>query len=180
MAEESKTRGTWIGAGILILGVTAVFTVIGIDQARQAMDPSLVDRETYLASIGLGLNPEEAQNFTGLTAIIVLGLCVLTTIEGLGVLAKRQGLRHAAVGTFITFAAVTLPLAIAGLFAENPNRSVLVGLLIGLADALVVYLLIHGETVLAFDRAEAARERARHARQADRDARRAQRAPRVS
>jgi hypothetical protein len=179
MAEERKTRGTWIGAGILILGVTAVFIVIGIDQARQAMDPSLVDRETYLASIGLGLNPEEAQNFTGLTAIIVLALCVLTTIEGLGVLAKRQGLRLAAVGTFIAFAAITLPLATAGLFAENPNRSVLVGLLIGLADALVVYLLMHGQTVLAFDRAEAARERARDARQADRDARRAQRAPRV-
>jgi hypothetical protein len=179
MAEEGKTKGTWIWGGILILGVTALFTAIGIDQARQALDPSLVDRETYLASIGVGLNPEEAQNLTGLVAIIVLGLCVLTTIEGLGVLARRQGLRHAAIGTFIAFAAVTLPLSIAGLFAEDPSRSVLVGLLIGVADALVVYLLIHGQTVLAFDRADLAREHARAARRAARDARRAQRAPRV-
>ena len=175
--EERKTKGTWIWAGVLILGVTALFTAIGIDQARQALDPSLVDRETYLAGIGLGLNPEEAQNFTGLTAIIVLCLCVLTTIEGIGVLARRQGPRHAAIGTFVAFAAVTLPLSIAGLFAEDPSGSVVVGLLIGLADALVVYLLVHGQTVLAFDRADLARERARAAREADRDARRAQRIP---
>jgi hypothetical protein len=180
MAEERRERGTWVGAAVLILGVTAVFIVIGIDQARQALDPSLVDRETYLASIGVGLNPEEAQNFTGLTAIVVLGLCLLTTIEAVGVLARRQGPRHAAIGTFVVFAAVTLPLAVAGLFAENPNRSVLAGLLIGLADALVVYLLLHQRTVLAFDRADKAREREHAARQAARDARRAQRAQRTS
>lgn len=176
MAERRKTSGTLIGAGTLILVITALFTFIGIHQARQALDPSLVDRETYLASVGVGLNPEEAQNFTGLTAIVVLLLCALTTIEGIGVLARRPGLRHAAIGTFTVFAAITLPLAIAGLFADNPNRSVLVGLLIGLADALVVYLLLHGQTVLAFDRANAARERERSARLAARAARRADRA----
>lgn len=176
MAERGVAKGPWIGAGVLILVVTAVFVAIGVDQARQALDPSLVDRETYLASIGLGLNPEESQNLTGFTAIVVLLLCALTAIEGIGVLARRPGLRLAAIGTFIAFVAVTLPLAVAGLFAEDPSGSVLVGLLIGVVDAIVVYLLAHGQTVLAFDRAAKERDRARWARRDARAARRASRA----
>lgn len=160
-ARPEETTRTWIGAGMLILVLTLLFTVIGIDQARQALDPSLVDRETYLAAIGLGLNPEEAQNLTGLTAIVILVVCAVTLAEGLGVLARRPGPRHAALGTFFAFAVVTIPLAIAGLFSQDPSRSVLVGLLIGVADALVVYLLLHPGTVLAFDRAAKVRQRAR-------------------
>jgi hypothetical protein len=84
------------------------------------------------------------------------------------VLRRREGVRHAAIGTFVVFAAVTIPLAVSGLLSEDPSPGVLIGLGIGIADAFVVYLLLRRETLIDFERAEDARLRARAERRAER------------
>jgi hypothetical protein len=160
--------GTSTAAGVLILALTALFGAIGVDQARDAMDRARVDRETLLTAIGLGLNPEETQNLMAITAIVVLALSTLALVLGIGVLRRREGVRHAAIGTFVVFAAVTIPLAVSGLLSEDPSPGVLIGLGIGIADAFVVYLLLRRETLIDFERAEDARLRARAERRAER------------
>jgi uncharacterized membrane protein len=101
---------------------------------------------------------------------------VVTTIEAIGVLGSREGVRHAAVGTFLVFAAVTLILSIAELMSDEVERSVAVALVIGVIDALIVYLLVHERTTAEFELAERARDRARSVRVAERAARRTARA----
>jgi hypothetical protein len=163
--DKRPRAGTTVGAGLIILGLTAFFVVAGVDLARSALDPSSLDRETYLSAVGLGLNPEETQNFLGVMAVVLLGLCALTTILGIGVLARREGVRHAALGTFALFTIITVPLSLVGLNAEPPSGGAFLGLLIGLTDALVVWLLLMPKTTADFERAEVTRQRARFARE---------------
>jgi hypothetical protein len=162
--------------GISMLAVTGLFVVIGVDAVLDAFVSGRLDRDTYLSAIGFGLNPEETKNFLAIVGIVVLALCVVTTIEGIGVLGSREGVRHAAVGTFLVFAAVTLILSIAELMSEHVERSVAVALVIGVVDALIVYLLLHERTTAEFERAERERDRARSVRMSERTTRRAQRA----
>jgi hypothetical protein len=176
MADRMPRSKTSLAAGVLILGLTALFLPIGVDLALDALDPSRLDRQTYLSAVGFGLNQQETQNLLGLTAILILGLCALTTALGIGVLRRREGVRHAAIGTFVVFAAVTLALSAAELFSEDVAPSVAIALVIGATDAAIVYLLLHPQTSADFERAESARERVRAARAAERIARRASRA----
>jgi hypothetical protein len=164
-------------AGILILALTALFAVLGVDQVRGALDADQIDRETLLTAIGLGLNPGQLRTFLAITSAVVLGLCVLTTILGIGVLRRREGVRHAAIGTFVVFAAITIPLAVSGLLAEDPSPGVLIGLTVGVADAGVVVFLLRRDTSIDFERAEQARARARAERRRRRRSRQAERSP---
>lgn len=166
MAEQTAPRaGTTTFAGVLILLLTAAFLVAGIDLARTAIGSADQDREAYLAGLALGLSPQAQANFTGIIAVIVLGLCVLTTVCGIGVLTRREGVRHAAIATFVLFTLVTVPLAIAGLNADKVTGGAWVGLFIGLLDALVLWLLLRGKTSRDFERAESIRRRQRFARE---------------
>lgn len=175
MADRHPRARTTVVAGGLILGLTVLFCVIGADLARRALDPSAIERETLLRAVGLGLNPEQTQNLLGIGAIAVLSLCALTTILGIGVLLRREGVRHAAIGTFIAFSVVTLPLAVSGLLADDPPRTAWIGLMIGGLDATVAILLLQSDTVLDLQQAEVRRERRRSARDDERRARKAAR-----
>jgi membrane protease YdiL (CAAX protease family) len=173
MSERMKRAQTTIGAALLILALTAGFTVIGADLARDAIDPSRVDRETLLSAIGFGLTAEEHQNLTAITAIVILTLCAITAIQGIGVLARREGVRTAAIGTFVVFAIITVPLSLSGLASdEERSDGAWVGLVIGGACALIVYLLLHRQTVGDFERVEGARSRARSVKTGERLVRR--------
>jgi hypothetical protein len=176
MVDRTPRTRTSLAAGILILGLTALFVPIGIDLALDALDPSRLDRETYFSAVGFGLNQQETQNLLGLTAILILGLSALTMVLGIGVLRRREGVRHAAIGTFVMFAVVTFALSTAELLSEEVAPTVAIALVIGAIDAAIVYLLLHPRTSADFERAEDARERVRAARAAARIARRASRA----
>jgi hypothetical protein len=172
MADRIRGAATSNAAGTLILILTAIFSVIGVDLARDALDETRLDRETYLSAIGLGLNREETLNLLAIAAIVILVVCTLTAVLGVGVLLRRESVRHAAVSSFVVLALVTLPLAISGMLREDPARGAWIGFAIGVTDAVIVYLLLHTQTITDFERAEGARERARAARRAERRARR--------
>lgn len=159
-----------------MLALTAVFVVIGMDAVLDAFVTGRLDRETYLTAVGFGLNLEEMKNFLAIVGIVILAVCVVTTIEAIGVLASREGVRYAAIGTFLVFAVITLILSIAELMSDQVERSVVVALVIGVVDAVIVSLLVHERTTAEFELAERARDRTRSVRLAERAARRTSRA----
>lgn len=159
-------------AGVLMLAVTVVFTVLGVDMARDALDPSRIGRENFLNAIGLGLTRTETQNLKGMVAVVLLSLCAVAAVLGIGVLRRREGVRHAAIGVFFVFTAITIPLAITGIASDDPPPGVVVGLAIGVLDAVIVFLLARPQTMAEFERAEAERDRVRAERRAERASRR--------
>ncbi|HSJ49813.1 MAG TPA: hypothetical protein VLA90_00815 [Actinomycetota bacterium] len=174
-ASEPRTRRrrapSTIAAGVLILGLTALFGVIGVDQMRGALDADRIDRETLLSAIGLGLDAGDLQTFLAITGGVLLALCAITASLGVGVLRRREGARHAAIGTFVVFAVITIPLAFSGLLSDDPPPGVLFGLGIGALDAAVVALLLRRDTSADFERAEELRARLRAERRRLRRAR---------
>jgi hypothetical protein len=171
---------TTIAAAVLMLALTVPFTVMGVGMARNALDPARIDRDTYFSAVGFGLNSVETRNLIAISAVLVLGLCILSLVLVIGVLGRRASVRHGAIGTFIVFAAVTLPLSIAEIFSEDPEPTAGIGLLIAGVDIAIVVLLLRPETFNEFERAESARERVRAARRAERLAARSDASRRAS
>jgi hypothetical protein len=153
-------------AGALILALTALFTAVGVERALAAIDPSREARGTVLAAFAFGLSPEAAQNLTAIAAILVLAASLLGAVLGVGVLLRREAVRHAAIGTFAVFAAVMLPLSIAGVLSGRPTGTTWVALGVGIADAVIVYLLSKPETKRAFELADRSRQRRSERRRA--------------
>jgi hypothetical protein len=168
MSERKPRAKTTVAAATLMLALTALFGLVGVQQARSALDPARIERDTYFSGINFGLNAVETRNLITISAVLVLGLCVLSVVLVIGVLGRRASVRHGAIGTFIVFAAVTLPLSIGELFSKDPAPTAAMGLLIGGIDIAIVVLLLRPETLNEFERAEAARDRVRAARRAER------------
>jgi len=165
MAKLPKRAGTTGTAVFLMVAVTAFFLVPGLQLFQQAMDPSKIPEQTYLQGIAFGLGDTETQNFTTILAFIILGICVLSAVLTFGVLFRKAGMRHAAIGLFTLFAVITIPLAIAGIRSDTPRRGAWFGLLIGLVDAGIVWLLLAPKTADDFERVESARMRAERERE---------------
>jgi hypothetical protein len=122
----------------------------------------------------------ETRNLVAISAVLVLGLCILCLVLVIGVLGHRASVRHAAIGTFVVFAAVTLPLSLAEIFSPDAEPTAAIGLLVAGVDIAIVVLLLRPETVNGFERAEAARERVRAARRSERLAGRSKASRRTS
>lgn len=180
MSRPNPRAKTTIAATALMLALTVPFTVMGVGMARNALDPAGIDRDTYFSAVGFGLNSVETRNLIAISAILVLGLSILSLVLVIGVLGRRASVRHGAIGTFIVFAAVTLPLSIAEIFSEAPEPTAAIGLLIAGIDIAIVVLLLRPETLNEFERAESARERVRAARRAERLAGRSKASRRAS
>jgi hypothetical protein len=168
MSPSHPRAKTTVAAAALMLALTVPFTVMGVGLAQNALDPARIDRDTYFSAIGFGLNSVETRNLIAISAVLVLGLCILSLMLVIGVLGRRASVRHAAIGTFVVFAAVTLPLSITEIFSPDPEPTAAIGLLIAGIDFAIVVLLLRPETLNEFERAEAARERVRAARRAER------------
>lgn len=180
MSRSHPRAKTTIAAAALMLALTVPFTVIGVGFARDALDPARVDPDTYVRAIGFGLNSVETRNLLTVSAVLVLGLCILSFVLVIGVLGRRASVRHAAIGTFVVFAAVTLPLSIAEIFSQDPEPTAAIGLLIAGIDIAIVILLLRPETLNEFERAESARDRVRADRRAERLAGRSEASRRAS
>jgi hypothetical protein len=168
MSRTDPRAKTTTAAVALMLAVTVPFTVMGVALARNALDPARIDRDTYFSAVGFGLNSVETRNLVALSAVLVLGMCMLSLVLVAGLLGRRASVRHGAIGTFIVFAAVTLPLSIAEIFSTDPEPTAAIGLLVAGIDIAIVALLLRPETLNEFERAESARDRVRAARRAER------------
>ncbi len=168
MSRPNPRAKTTIAAAALMLAITVPFTVMGVGMARNALDPDGIDRDTYLRAVDFGLNSVETRNLLTVSAVLVLGLSILSLVLVIGVLGRRPSVRHAAIGTFVVLAAVTLPLSIAEIFSEDPEPTAGIGLLVAAVHFAIVVLLLRPETLREFELAESARERVRASRRAER------------
>ncbi len=138
----------------------AVLTIPFLNGAVQfildGIDPSRIDLEarSVFAQMGLPTGAEEL-GVGSMIAGAAIGLISLVTLVTLiGIAFRRQWAREAGIGLFTAYAIVVTPLAISGLVADPPARNAGIGLMVGLASALVVVLLALPPTSLAFDLAE--------------------------
>jgi hypothetical protein len=160
---------TWAarhGTTLLALVVGLVLTVpgilAGVQFLREAGNPAAVGTETrsLLVLAGLPSGSTEAGNLSAIAGWMVLIVAALGAVALVGVAARRQWGRHAAIGIFGIFALFVVPVSIAGLASDPPGENAGLALLVGLTAACVVVLLVIPPTTLDFERAEMARLRA--------------------
>lgn len=125
------------------------------------LDPAGIDESTRSAAVQLGI-PRGLRDMgvmSTISGIVILLLALVAIIALLGVAARRQGYREAALGIFAAFAIIMIPLGVSGQVAEPPAENATVGILVGVVCALVVVLLAVPATSLMFDQAEVDRRR---------------------
>lgn len=88
--------------------------------------------------------------------ILILALCVMTAVLGLGLFARREWAREGAMFVFGAFGGIVLVLSIGGLLSGSADAPA--GAAIGLADLAVAGLLLTGGVADDFDARSKARE----------------------
>ena len=94
-----------------------------------------------------------------ISGMVILLLAMVALIALIGVALRRQGFREAALGVFVAFAIVMIPLGLSGQMADPPGDNAMMGILVGVVSGLVVVLLAVPATSLTFDQAEVDRRR---------------------
>lgn len=89
--------------------------------------------------------------------VLVLALCVMTTVLALGLFARREWAREGATFVFGAFGGIVLVLSIGGLLSGS--RDAPIGAAVGLADLAVAGLLLTGAVADDFDARAKARQR---------------------
>ena len=89
--------------------------------------------------------------------ILILALCVMTTVLAVGLFARREWAREGALFVFGALGGIVLVLSIGGLLSGSADAPV--GALVGLADLAVAGLLLTGSVADDFDARAKARRR---------------------
>ena len=141
---------------VAALALTWLLTVAFASQAlaRMLSGGSQTSREA-----ALGVARDDVATGRAITSGLILVVCLLTALMAVGIARRREGSRHAAIGTFLLFGVVSLGSALAGLSADPPAPNAGVGLLNGVACLAVFGLLVNRRTAEDFGRAEFERSR---------------------
>lgn len=160
--DYRKPATTTVGAGLLMLAVTAPFLLQGVTAALQATSPTALEagREA-LVQFDIPAMQDEASRMFGFFAFIFLlvsGLALLLTI---GVLLRRSWARESALAVFGVFALLALGSGLRGISADPPGRNAGWAILVGIIDLAVTALLLLPATARDFHLAEFRRQRKR-------------------
>jgi RsiW-degrading membrane proteinase PrsW (M82 family) len=168
IADSFDSMGAWLrrfgttAAAVLLGGTLSIaFARAGVQLVLDGLDPSRIDLETRSAAVRLGV-PSGVRDMgvmSTMSGTVILFFALVATIALIGVALRRQGFREAALGVFVAFAIVMIPLGISGQVAEPPAENAMIGLLVGIVSGLVVVLLAVPATSLTFDQAELNRRR---------------------
>ena len=163
MGAWVRRYGTTAAAVFLGGSLSIAFGLAGLHLVVDGLDPTRIDESTTSAAVQLGI-PRGLRDMgvmATISGIVILLLALVAIIALLGVAARRQGYREAALGVFAAFAIVMIPLGVSGQMADPPAENAPVGILVGVVCALVVVLLAVPATSLTFDQAEVDRRRKR-------------------
>jgi hypothetical protein len=139
-----------MGVVTLAFVTYAVTAVAELDFTRVAASPE---------AARLGLDGARERMVTMVTAALVLALSLVSAAQGVGLLLRLEGARHAALLTFAVLGLLALAAAVPGVLADPPRPSAAWGVLTGMADVTVVALLLLPATADDFDLAERDRRR---------------------
>jgi hypothetical protein len=150
MGSWLRTYGTWATALAVAGTLTAVFGYMALMSILSVIDPQRVDPAFAGWALQFDANQGAVDNATrnASAAIgLILGIVVLTSIVVLiGVILIRGSAREAAVILYGILGLVSLGSSLAGVTSDPPARSAWVGIVVGLANILVVVLLLSRPT----------------------------------
>lgn len=148
--SDTRLAPTTLGAGLLMLALTAGYTVKGVSSILDVLSTTGPDSRAVL----LGIGPEASATLFVVAAALVLVCCALELYLAIGVLRRRESAREGALFLNGAFALITVPLALAGLLAAERGPAAGWGLLTGVANVAVFALLLHSATRSDVSRAE--------------------------
>lgn len=138
-------------AALLIAALTTVFVAFAArDVTRIDADRTTLQAEESL----LGLNPHQANNAIVVSAVLIFAMSALCLILLIGILRRRQGVRHAAIVVFGLLSFGVLAVTLSGLVADPPSRNAAYGVACGVANAVIAGLLLAPSTADDFSEAE--------------------------
>jgi hypothetical protein len=174
MDDGRKPRQkTTVAAAIAIFVVTVPFLIDGIGVARYLGNPEAMSEEVSMniTLLHVGRGPNELANYVRIVSGILLLACALSIFVGIGVLRRREGAVHAGVALFALMSVIAIGTSLSGLAADPPESRARFGILVGIVDALIVYLLLRRSTLDDVNVAEWERKQAKAERKAKRTAR---------
>ena len=159
------------------MAVTAPFLYNAITLARSTTDTEALRLEVREALILSNVNPgpQEAVNYARYISIIMLAICVVTIAIAVGLLRRREGAQHAGIVVFGVLAVISIAASLAGMNADPPAPRAGLGLVAGIVNALIVFLLLRRQTMEDIEGAESLRAKARWEKEERRRQRRAAR-----
>jgi hypothetical protein len=149
-------------AAVFLGGLLSIaFAWAGVQLFFDGLDPTGIDLDTRSAAVRLGVpgGVRAMGVMSTISGIVILLFALVALIALIGVATRRQGFREAALGVFVAFAIVMIPLGISGQMADPPAENAMMGILVGVVSGLVVVLLAVPATSLTFDQAEVDRRR---------------------
>lgn len=141
--------------------VTLPFVAAGVIWIVEVANPAELSGEAkrLLVLAGVPALSAEANRLSLIAAVLVLAGSAVAVLALVGVAMRRRWGREAAMGVFGLYAAITVPLSLAGMAAEPPGKNAWIGLLVGIGCAAVLSLLLIPSTAALFEHAEMARTR---------------------
>lgn len=151
-------------AAVLMFLVCIPFLINGFDLVELVRDPGSADADVKAGLILTGNSPSEneTRTFAIFGAVLMLGLCALAILLGVGLLRRRAGSHQAAAVIFAVLGLIALAASLSGLNADPPAENAKLGLLVGLVDAAIVVCLLLPTTQDDIDRAESIRAQRKH------------------
>lgn len=146
----------WSTAGAVLVGggLTAVFGNIAFQSLLDWIDPSRIDEGFARGTLGFGGGSDPgqvAQNTTAIITVIFGSVVIVCAILVIGLALRKIWAREGALFVFGLLGIVSIGASLAGFAADPPAPSASVGFLTGIANFVVVALLLMPATRLDFD-----------------------------
>lgn len=134
--------------------ITGFFAWQGVTLLRFLDGP--VDPGTRSAMVLTGVG-RGSTTILSAFGVLILALCVMTTVLALGLFARREWAREGAMFVFGAFGGIVLVLSIGGLLSGSADAPA--GAVVGLVDLSIAGLLLTGAVADDFDATTKTRRR---------------------
>lgn len=148
MVTWFKGRGTTVGAVLILLALTSVFGFIAIDSLLGAIYPERLSPSfaRMLGSIS-ETDPGSARggpasNASGMIGIVMGSVVIVSVIILVGLILIQAWAREAALVIYGVLGLVVLAASLGGLAGDPPAPSAWTGMLVGIANLMIVGLLL--------------------------------------
>lgn len=148
MVTWFKGRGTTVGAVLILLALTSVFGFIAIDSLLGAIYPERLSPSFagMLGSIS-ETDPGSARggpatNASGMIGVVMGSVVIVSVIILVGLILIQAWAREAALVIYGVLGLVVLAASLGGLAGDPPAPSAWTGMLVGIANLMIVGLLL--------------------------------------
>jgi hypothetical protein len=163
-----RPAGTTMAAAGVMLAMSVYYGISGARSLVLAAGGAELEFETQRELTLIGLDPTRGAEVLAITGTVLAVLSVVATIAAVGLLARRGWAREAVGFLAAVFAFFAITVAIAGLGADPPAPRAWESLVMGVANLVVLGLILLRRTVADVSAAERWRADRRHRRRVSR------------